>query len=356
MNFCSRCGTKLTDGNLFCIACGARIADMEEQAEIDLKRQEVEAEAEKKRWEEELKKRKEEYAAFRAYTTADCDVFAMENYICEYDEMEFTAVIHPYYQYLDSFYARDKYGNYEKPYQLSTWDHDRAVNNTNISMRIEMACRDNNCLLFPGLSFSAQYDSKRDRCEYIIIKYGENRYRIKPAEMKIIPPVKNRAYEIAEISVPFGNKDLTILKEIVSGRFPVKIKIGGIQAGPAAGTYTCSSRDLEDLKYFLEVCEKAGITEQEAMKEEPLHLVPFTLFNPEAEDAGISEAGDAGTGEAEDAGTGEEQDTGTDEAEDTGTDEAEDTGLGEDQDTGTGEAEDAGTGEDADEGESRQEE
>lgn len=254
----------------------AEEAERQRVAAEEAEKQRIAEEAERQRAAEEaeIQRRKEKFSPFAKHSHINFDAFAREDYQCNYDSMNFIADIMPQEQYLDVSYKNEEDENDNEA--LIHNDEKELDPDYQIAVDIRMLYSNGICQYLPRIIFSVSYYvSIYDSAKDIIVKIGENRYRITPP---VIHKTKETEYgyttETARMTIPFGPKDLEVLKYLASGKHEVIVKIGEMEA-PRSFT----EADFDFINKFINACETAGIFDQNCFRESENVFVPFTLFN-----------------------------------------------------------------------------
>lgn len=218
------------------------------------------------------------YDNFAQYGSVDCKVFSDNKYKCSYDSFEFTAEISPETPYLDVSFSK-KDGQYVEASSYD--DKDEATgyklnNDIRLSVDIKMLYDGLNCCYYPRLIFRDRYSlSYNSTPDQIIIKNGENRYRIMVSGATTYRESSSfGTYETFYNAIPFGPKDYEVLKEIAEGKYATSIKIGD------HGYMYLKEKDYADLKAFLDICEQAGVFDQDCYAAQENRFFQFTNLNP----------------------------------------------------------------------------
>lgn len=259
----------------------ARLSAEEEQKRVaeeeERKRKEEEErkrkEEEERRRQEELEKDRQEalalmriqpYVGFMKYTDVKCEVFAQAGFKCSYDDIEFTAEIAPEDKALK---FRDEKGQEER--------------NFKVSFDIKMVyVGGNKCALTPRIIFQEmRYNEYREykQLSKVYLKNGENRYVLNISDVSTVSYNSEYSGHVEEDQAVYiiGVKTVDILREMVSpNNLDKAIRVG-------YHTKRLAQHNINRIKGFLDVCERAGIFEQEFFKIHEDSCVVLTKFNEE---------------------------------------------------------------------------
>lgn len=222
------------------------------EAEKERMRKEAEEKEEHRLNEAQEKRQKEAeklFSKFEQYGTINCRILEEAQYGCyEYDDMELTAKIGPKTQWLDISYKHDINGKKYKGASWSTKDIEGYEIISKVGFRIIMIARGRACVYCPCFVFNG-YDP--------IIIVDDNRYTVTTDDY-------GKAF--------LGSKDVEVLRYIASGRHSVTIKKN-------EDFYNLTHTDFEEINQFLDVCQRAGIFNQETFLKQENIFKPFALFN-----------------------------------------------------------------------------
>ncbi len=197
---------------------------------------------------------------FQPYTDVDISVLESEGFTCSYDEMDFTAELSP-----------------KTP--TITWGEGGTYGDTyKITFDIKVIYAAGEAIFVPRLIFYRQgWDTYFDnRMDEVLIKNGENRYRIDVSGVSRY--ADSKSYSATEQAVePMGVTGLIMLKDIADGSDPVSIRIN------SSRVYEFTQEDKAAFADFCNGCEKAGVFDQEYLLADTDHYHIITLFNAGSE-------------------------------------------------------------------------
>ncbi len=230
-------------------------------------------EVEKKERERIAAKRKENleyYANLSHHTTLNLDAFAEAEYICNYDRMEYTAIIRPEDEYLDSCYLDNNKYNYKDGKKCPPVNHPTvSLDVRMVPINGQLVCYPRICIkcIFPAIIYST--------INRLLIRIGENRYVATLSDVSTFTQSDSWKTETDIATLILGYDDINILCEIADGKYQSEICMGLKQ-----GEMILTDKDTADVRSFLDICKRAGVFEQPEFKKLPNAFSVITKFNP----------------------------------------------------------------------------
>lgn len=235
----------------------------------------IEEEYRRKAAAEAERQRKAIYNTFASHTNVDCKVFAEAGFICDFDDMEYTANITPANEYIYSSYL------FNDEYRYEMTDRGRRIPKTFVNavgLDLRMLLIEKSCVFFPRINVRARiYPALAQKTiEDVYIKVGENRYAAHLPDVTIDTndcSVLNTR-EVDYATLPLGYDDISILREIVTGHHQTMIRLGKIRRA-----IELNDHDIQDIKSYLDVCDQAGVFQQAQFMSIKAQFNVITKFN-----------------------------------------------------------------------------